>query len=101
MDQRPDPSFRKYFNWPIHKDPKGTVKTRAVFEEKRTLPPLDIARSYFKPSKKKKRSTLKNHKTHKVTDDDFLLLESFLFEALEKGDPSKHEKSPKQFLLMV
>ena len=80
MDQRPDPSFKKYFDWPIHKDPKGTVKARTVLEEKSTLLSLDITRSCLKPSKKKKKTTLKSLKTHKVTDEDFLLLESFILE---------------------
>ena len=79
MDQRPDPMFKKYFDWPTHKDPKGTVKARTVLEEQKT-PSLDNSRSYSKPSKKKKRSSVKNLKTHKVTDEDFLLLESFILE---------------------
>ena len=82
IDQKPDPSFKKYFDWPIYKDPKGTIKTRTVQVERRTLPSSDTSRSYFKPSKKKKRSTLKNLKTQKVTDEDFRLLESFLSEIL-------------------
>ena len=80
MDQRPDPSFKKYFDWPTHKDPKGTVKARTVLEEKKTPPSLDTSRSYSKLSKKKKRSSVRNLKTHKVTDEDFLLLESFILE---------------------
>ena len=80
MDQRPDPMFKKYFDWPTHKDPNGTVKARTVLEEQKTLPSLDNSRSYSKPSKKKKRSSVKNLKTHKVTDEDFLLLESFILE---------------------
>ena len=80
MDQRPDPSFKKYFDWPTHKDPKGTVKAKTVLEEKTTPPSLDTSRSYSKLSKKKKRSSVRNLKTHKVTDEDFLLLESFILE---------------------
>ena len=90
MDQRPDPSVKKYFNWPIHKDPKGTVKARAVLEEKSSLLSLDISKSFFKPKKKKKKTTLKNLKIHKVTDEDFLLLESFLKEISMRGESSKN-----------
>ena len=80
MDQRPDPLFKKCFDWPIYKDPKGTVKPRTGLEDKTTPPSMDTTKPFFKPSKKKKRSTLKNLKTDKVTDEDFLLLESFILE---------------------
>ena len=95
MDQRPDPSFKKYFDWPTHKDLKGTIKARTVLEEKTTPPSLDPTRSYFKPIQKKKKSTLKNLKTNKVTDEDFLLLESFLIEISMKEDPSFQSVSSK------
>ena len=99
MDQRPDPSFKKYFDWPIHKDPRGTVKARTVLEEKPTLLSLESSRSrsYIRTSKKKKKSTLKNLKTHIVTDEDFLLLESFLIEISMRGDQS--QKAPDQVRL--
>ena len=79
MDQRPDPSFKKYFDWPTHKDPKGTVKAKTVLEEK-TAPTSSSSSRCSKPSKKKKRSIVRNLKIHKVTDEDFLLLESFILE---------------------
>ena len=81
MDQRPDPSFKKYFDWPTHKDPKGTVKAKTVVEEKTAQTSSSSSSSRCsKPSKKKKRSIVRNLKIHKVTDEDFLLLESFILE---------------------
>ena len=76
MDQKPDTSFRKYFNWPIFKDPKGTIKTQTVVEKR----PASKFRGDAKPIKRKKKRAMKNKLTDRVTDEDFLLLESFLLE---------------------
>ena len=76
MDKKPDLSFRKYFNWPTFKDPKGTIKTETVVEKR---PPSEF-RGNAKPIKRKKKRAMKNQLTDRVTDEDFLLLESFLLE---------------------
>ena len=76
MDQQLDSSFRKYFNWPTFKDPKGTIKTETVVEKRPALKFRDDAR----PSKRNKKRAMKTQLTNRVTDEDFLLLESFLLE---------------------
>ena len=76
MDQQLDSSFRKYFNWPTFKDPKGTIKTQTVVEKR----PASKFRGDAKPIKRKKKRAMKNKLTDRVTDEDFLLLESFLLE---------------------
>ena len=76
MDEKPDSSFRKYFNWPTLKDPKGTIKTETVVEKR----PASKSRGDAKPIKRKKKRAMKNQLTDRVTDEDFLLLESFLLE---------------------
>ena len=76
MDQKPDSSFRKYFSWPTFKDPKGTIKTETVVEKR----PASEFRGDAKPIKRKKKRAMKNQSTDGVTDEDFLLLESFLLE---------------------
>ena len=76
MDKKPDSSFRKYFNWPTLKDPKGTIKTETLVEKN---PGFEI-RSDTKPTKRNKKRAMKNQLTDRVTDEDFLLLESFLLE---------------------
>ena len=76
MDQRPDTSFGKYFNWPTFKDPKGTIKTQTVVEKRPTLE----LRGDAKPSKRRKKRAMKKQVMNRVTDEDFLLLESFLSE---------------------
>ena len=76
MDQKPDTSFRKYFNWPTFKDPKGTIKTQTVVEKRPTLE----LRGDAKPSKRRKKRAMKKQVMNRVTDEDFLLLESFLSE---------------------
>ena len=81
--ERSDPSFRKYFDWPTHKDPKGTVKTQTVLEGKLNYLPLETSRGVVKPKKKKK--TLKNPLIQKVADEDFLLLEGFITEYFEEA----------------
>ena len=78
MDKKPDLSFRKYFKWPTLKDPKGTIKTETLAEKK----PVFEVRSDAKPTKRKKKRAMKNQLTDRVTDEDFLLLESFLLELL-------------------
>ena len=78
MDKKPDPSFRKYFNWPTLKDPKGTMKTETLVEKK---PVLEI-KVDAKPTKRNKKKAMKNQLTDRVIDEDFLLLESFLLELL-------------------
>ena len=76
MDEKPESSFRKYFNWPTLKDPKGTIKTETVVEKRPALKFRDDAR----PSKRNKKRAMKTQLTNRVTDEDFLLLESFLLE---------------------
>ena len=78
MDKKPDSSFRKYFNWQTLKDPKGTIKTETLVEKK----PVFEVRGDAKPTKRKKKRAMKNQLTDRVTDEDFLLLESFLMELL-------------------
>ena len=80
--ERSDPSFRKYFDWPTHKDPKGTVKTQTVLKGKPNYLPLEISRGVVKLKKKK---TLKNPLIQKVADEDFLLLETFITEYFEEA----------------
>ena len=75
MDQKPDTSFRKYFNWPTFKDPKGTIKTQTVVEKRPALEFKDA-----KPSKRSKKRAMKKQVMDRVTDEDFLLLQSFLLE---------------------
>ena len=55
MDQKPDTSFRKYFNWPTFKDPKGTIKTQTVVEKR---PALEF-KGDAKPSKRSKKRAMK------------------------------------------
>ena len=76
MDQKPDSSFRKYFSWPTFKDPKGTIKTETVVEKRPALEVVGDA----KPFKRSKKRAMKKQLTDRVTDEDFLLLESFLLE---------------------
>ena len=76
MDQKPDTSFRKYFNWPTFKDPKGTIKTQTVVEKR---PALEF-KGDAKPSKRSKKRAMKKQVMDRVTDEDFLLLQSFLLE---------------------
>ena len=78
MDKKPDSSFRKYFNWQTLKDPKGTIKTETVVEKR----PASEFGGDAKPTKRKKKRAMKNQLTDRVTDEDFLLLESFLMELL-------------------
>ena len=76
-----DPTFRKYFAWQTHKDPKGTFKTQNVLLER---PPSSLpsksSRGFVKP--KKKKVGLKVPLKQKVADEDFLLLEAFIAEVL-------------------
>ena len=77
--ERPDPLLRKLFNWPTHKDPKGTVKTQTVLG----LPtpfPSESSRGYVRPMKKKRRMVSKTPLAPKVADEDFLLLQAFIQE---------------------
>ena len=77
MDQQLDSSFRKYFNWPTFKDPKGTIKTENVAEKR---PALEFRDDDARPSKRTKKRAMKKQLKDRVTDEDFLLLESFLLE---------------------
>ena len=94
MDQTPDASFRKYFDWPTHKDPKGTIKIETVIVK--TSLSEEIPRGYVRPTKKKKRMAVKT--PAKVTDEDFLLLEAFLSEISVTGPAMIREQvaSPSQ-----
>ena len=79
--ERPDPTFRKYFDWPTHKDPKGTFKTKTVMlEEPLSSLPLKSSTGFVKSMKKK--VALKFPLKQKVSDEDFLLLEAFISESL-------------------
>ena len=83
--ERPDPLFRKLFDWPIHKDPKGTTKTQTVL----VLPtsfPSELPRGYDRPMKKKRRVIFKTPLAEKVADEDFLLLQDFIFEYFGSED---------------
>ena len=77
--ERPDPLFRKLFDWPTHKDPKGTTKTQTVWGLQ-TSSPSDSSRGYDRPIKKKKRIISKTPLAQKVADEDFLLLQDFVLE---------------------
>ena len=94
--ERPDPTFRKYFAWPTHKDPKGTFKTQTVLlEQPPSSLPSKSSRGFVKP--KKKKVGLKVPLKQKVADEDFLLLEAFISESLvTKGDQVKFS-----FILMI
>ena len=78
--ERPDPTFRKYFEWPTHKDPKGTVKTQTVLEDTPTSVPLGTPRGIVRRRKKKR--ALKTPMIQKIADEDFLLLKAFILELL-------------------
>ena len=93
--ERPDPTFRKYFDWPTHKDQKGTFKTQTVLEGKPTSLPLKSSKQFVKPMKKK--VALKFPLKQKVADEDFLLLEAFISESLV----TKEDKVKFSFILMI
>ena len=94
--ERPDPTFRKYFDWPTHKDPKGTVKNQTVLlEGPQSSLPHKSSRGFVKPMKKKE--ALKFPLKQKVPDEDFLLLEAFISESLVK----KEDKVKFSFILMI
>ena len=77
--EQPDPSFRKYSNWPIMKDPKGTKKPNPMTGPKKTfmeeLSKHDLTRPIMK---RKAYAQHTSSPSRHVTDGDFLLLESFL-----------------------
>ena len=77
--ERPDPTFRKYFDWPTHKDPKGTVKTQTVLEGTTTSLPSKTSRGIVKGHRKKKMA-LKTPMIQNISDEDFHLLEAFILE---------------------
>ena len=93
--ERPDPTFRKYFDWPTHKDQKGTFKTQTVLEGTPTSLPLKSSKRFVKPMKKK--VALKFPLKQKVSDEDFLLLEAFISESLV----TKEDKVKFSFILMI
>ena len=84
--ERPDPTFRRYFEWPTHKDPKGTVKTQAVLEGTATSLPFGTSREIVRQRKKK--MPLKTPMIQKIADEDFLLLEAFI---LDFWDPEEDQ----------
>ena len=88
MDQTPDSSLRKYFDWPTHKDPKGTIKIETVIVK--TSLSEEIPKGYVRPTNKKKRMAAKTQA--KVTDEDFLLLEAFLWEISDTGSAMNREQ---------
>ena len=82
--EKPDPSFRKFFQWKTKKDPKGTVKN-----------PIDTISLPFKPSrgfvtpmKKKKKLASKTPLSDEVADEDFHLLQDFISENFGTKDPT-------------
>ena len=81
--ERSDPSFRKYFDWPTHKDPKGTVKTQTVMDGTPNSLSLETSQGVVKPTRKK--TSLKTPLIQKVADEDFLLLEAFIAEYFEEA----------------
>ena len=89
MDQKPDPSFRQYFNWPTLKDPKGTLKTRTVLKEQTSSLPADSSRKVCRPIKKKRKTASKTSKTSKVRDEDFLQLQAFIMEIFGPEEPTR------------
>ena len=91
--ERPDPTFRKYFDWPTHKDPKGTVKTQTVVEGTPTSLPFKTSRGIVRQRKKK--MALKTPMMQKIEDEDFLLLEAFILEFLVP------DKDPVNFLFII
>ena len=94
--ERPDPTFRKYFDWPTHKDPKGTFKTQTVLlEEPVSSLSLKSSTGFVKSMKKK--VALKFPLKQKVSDEDFLLLEAFISESLLK----KEDEVKFSFILMI
>ena len=100
--ERPDPSFRKLFYWPTHKDPKGTVKTKTVLEGLPTSLSLDAPRGFVRPMKKKKmRMTLQTPLTNKVSDDDFILLEAFIVELLAMKEPPSNGNQKFNYQVIV
>ena len=94
--ERPDPTFRKYFDWPTHKDPKGTVKNQTVLlEAPQSSLPFKSSRGFVKPMKK--REALKFPFKQKVADEDFRLLEAFISESFV----TKKDKVKFSFILMI
>ena len=91
--ERPDPTFRKFFEWPTHKDPKGTVKTETVVERTPTSLPFQTSRAIVRQRKKK--MALKTPMMQKIEDEDFLLLEAFILEFLVP------DKDPVNFLIII
>ena len=85
--ERADPSFRKYFCWDTHKDPKGTVKTQIVSGIPTTLP-SESSKAYGRPMKKKKKKAFKTRLEQKVADEDFLLLQAFISECFDTKQPT-------------
>ena len=71
--------FRNLFDWPTHKDPKGTTKTQTVLGLPTSFP-SESSRGYGRPMKKKRRMGSKTALTQKVADEDFLLLQAFILE---------------------
>ena len=82
--ERPDPTFRKYFDWPTHKDPKGTVKTQTVLEGTPTSLPFGTSREIVRQRKKK--MPLKTPMIQKIADEDFLLLEAFILDIWDQEE---------------
>ena len=92
--------FHKYFSWQTRKDPKGTVKTNLV-EVRTTSPPVPIVRGQIIPSKKKIRRTLNAGRTKATTDEDFMLLESFLAEMFPSNEPGWKSKVDLEVIITI
>ena len=77
--EHPDSSFKKYFDWPILKDPKGTKKPKPSIEPKNIFIE-DLSKQILtRPKMKRKASAQSSSSTSRhITDEDFFLLESFL-----------------------
>ena len=89
--EQPDSSFRKCFDWPILKDPKGTKKPKPSIEPKNIFIE-DLSKQILtRPKMKRKASVQSSSSTSRhITDEDFFLLESFLSDLfLSVKSPSK------------
>ena len=99
-NERPDPMFQKYFAWPTRKDPKGTVKNN-VLEVRTTSLPVPKSRGQITPSKKKIRRTINAGRTKATTDEDFILLESFLAEIFPSNESAWKSKAKYEVIIIV
>ena len=93
--EKPDPSFRKFFHWTTHKDPKGTVKNPI---DTISLP-FKPSRGFVKPMKKKKKLASKTTLSDEVADEDFHLLQDFISENFGNKEPTSDGVPEDQVIL--